>query len=202
MEYLQLNLINRSQDANNSQIVIFQQNEADSYEEIAVAWRVIENCRTGDSYPFRFPMQYIVGANTSDGNYVPTQYAVAGEAFNVTGETQYALDFCRRGPEEPQSIQVNNNLNENIDVNIYKDGRLLAVKSDVNPSGAAVFEFKPTIWIGVTSNITEGEIMNSAIIANINTELNLLGIAKANIIMTDGGSVTDNQFQFTLEPLD
>ena len=42
--------------------------------------------------------------------------------------------------------------------------------------------------------------MNSAIISNINTELSLLGIASADIVMTGGGpGPNSTPFQFTLE---
>ncbi|MNT99836.1 hypothetical protein D3C72_2427920 [compost metagenome] len=50
-----------------------------------------------------------------------------------------------------------------------------------------MFQFKPTIWIGVASQIVQGQVMNSAIISNINTQLSLLGIASADIVMTGGG---------------
>lgn len=64
----------------------------------------------------------------------------------------------------------------------------------------AVFEFKPTIWIGVASQIIQGEVMNSAIISNLNTELSLLGIASADIVMTGGGPGRNpTPFSFKLE---
>ena len=46
---IQLNLINNSNDTNNSQIVIFQKNVATSFNEIAVAWQVIQDCGQGDN---------------------------------------------------------------------------------------------------------------------------------------------------------
>ena len=45
-----------------------------------------------------------------------------------------------------------------------------------------------------------GKLMNSAVISSINTELSLLGIASADIVMTGGGSTkTATPFRFTLE---
>src|SRR5258708_23979581 len=43
---VQLNFVNQSNDANNSQIVIFQKNVASDFEEQAVAWRVIDRKST------------------------------------------------------------------------------------------------------------------------------------------------------------
>jgi hypothetical protein len=63
-----------------------------------------------------------------------------------------------------------------------------------------VFEFKPTIWIGVASQIVQGQVMDSAIISNINTEISLLGIASADIVMTGGGpGANSTPFAFNLE---
>ena len=68
------------------------------------------------------------------------------------------------------------------------------------PWQKAVFEFKPTIWIGVASQVVQGQVMNSAIISNINTELSLLGIASADIVMTGGGpGANSTPFAFNLE---
>src|SRR2546429_5481525 len=47
---VQLNFVNQSNDANNSQIVIFQKNVASDFEELAVAWRVIKYCGQGDNH--------------------------------------------------------------------------------------------------------------------------------------------------------
>ena len=73
-------------------------------------------------------------------------------------------------------------------------------KNNLDPQQMAVFEFKPTIWIGVVSQVEEGEVMNSAIISDINTELGLLGVASADIVMTGGGSGPNaSAFEFHLQ---
>ena len=57
MNTIKLNFINRSNDQNNSQVVIFQKNVAADLDELAVAWKVIDNCGQGDNHPFNYPMQ-------------------------------------------------------------------------------------------------------------------------------------------------
>jgi len=51
---IKLNFVNRSNDTNDSQILIFQKNIAASADETAVAWTVIANCGRGWSHPLRF----------------------------------------------------------------------------------------------------------------------------------------------------
>ncbi len=68
-------------------------------------------------------------------------------------------------------------------------------------SGVKGLTFKPTIWVGVQNNATVNNVMDSAILSDINTEISLVGITEANIIMTGGGPGTTSPFQFTLQPV-
>jgi hypothetical protein len=82
---------------------------------------------------------------------------------------------------------------------VLRPGRLLATKAGIAPGQKALFQFNQTIWIGVVSQVVQGEIMNSAITSNINTEFSLLGIASADIVMTGGGSgANSTPFTFNL----
>jgi hypothetical protein len=63
-----------------------------------------------------------------------------------------------------------------------------------------VFTFKPTIWIGVASQVEPGDVIDSAILSEINTEISLLGIVSADIVMTGGGTGPNaTPFAFTLQ---
>jgi hypothetical protein len=190
MSDIKLNFVNESNDKNNSSVVIFQKNIATDFDEIAVAWKVIKNCAIDWRHEFTFPMTMEVGAKDSWGNQIinPLE-AHNGEMFHVYNDhSGDQLAYCESA-DSAKEVQLRNDLPKGaISANIYKDGKLLATKTGVSPAQKAVFEFKPTIWIGVVSQIEEGEVMNSAIISDVNTELNLLGIASADIVMTGGGN--------------
>lgn len=199
---IQLNFINESNDQNNSTVVIFQKNVATDFDEIAVAWKVIKNCASGWHHPFSFPMLFQVSASDSWGNSLISPIAAYnGQMFEVTrGVSGDQLDYV--GPSTTRKeVQVRNGLDTGaISANIYKNGKLLATKTGISPGQKAVFEFKPTLWIGVVSQVTEGQVMNSAILSDINTELGLLGVASADIVMTGGGSgVNATPFKFSLQ---
>ncbi|HYW16012.1 MAG TPA: hypothetical protein VE891_07645 [Allosphingosinicella sp.] len=198
---IQLNFINRSNDMNNSQIVIFQKNVASGYNELAVAWQVIQNCGLGDNHPFVYPQTMQVSASDSYGNYTPQLDAQPGDAFAVTctgsGDT-----LARNGNATyPTEVQIQNGLQQGaINASIYKNGSMLALKTSIAPGQMAAFEFQPTIWIGAVSQVNQGQIMNSAIVETVNTELSLLGVAAADIVMTGGGPGRNSTaFQFTLQ---
>jgi hypothetical protein len=198
---IMLNFINYSNDANNSQIVIFQKNVATNFDELHVAWQVIQNCGQGDNHPFPYPMTMYIGASDSWGNFMPTLEAQNGQMFSVartnSGDTFSVIGDSASATE----VQARNDLSQGaINVSIYKSGKLLAKKTSTAPGQKAVFQFKPTIWIGAVSQVTEGNVMDSAIIDDVNTEISLLGIASADIVMTGGGpGPTSLPFDFKLQ---
>jgi hypothetical protein len=198
---IKLNFINHSNDTNNSQIVIFQKNATTDVGDLVVARQVIRNCGPGDSHPFVFPLATAVGASDADGNRSPQQAAENGELFSMVLAPS-GNQLTPAGPaNDPAEAQVRNGLSQGAIPNgIYKSGKLLARKAEVAPGQKAVFQFKPTIWIGAVSQVEEGEVMNSAILSSVNTELSLLGIASADIVMTGGGSgVSATPFEFSLQ---
>lgn len=198
---IQLNFINLSNDVNNSQVVIFQKNVTTDFDELAIAWKVISNCGRGDNHPFVFPMQTTLTASDADGNYMPQRPAQNGQMFSVTRAASGNVLGVAGAASSSREIQLRNDLRSGaITAGVFKDNRLLAHKTGIVPGQKAVFEFKPTLWIGTASQIEQGAVMNSAVLSDINTELSLLGIARCDIVMTGGGGGADAQpFGFALE---
>jgi hypothetical protein len=199
---IKLNFINLSNDQNNSQVVIFGKNLATDFSELAIAWMVIQNCGQGDNHPFTYPMLNQISASDSWGNYMPRYDAAPGQCFEVVADN--SGDVLRLSPDRassPRSIELLNALPKGAcNGLIYKSGRLYALKTNIAPGQRAAFEFRPTIWIGAVSQVTQGELINSAILSQVNTEISLLGIASADIVMTGGGPGRNaTPFQFSLQ---
>ena len=198
---IRLNFIDRSNDPSNSEIVFFQKNVATDYDMLSVAWKVIRNCGQGCNHPFNYPMTMEVSATDSWGNYTPKLKAYNGQLFHVA-LTPSGNELTYKGPgTSTKEVQVQNDLVKGaISACIYKDNRLLAVKTAIAPAQKAVFQFKPTLFVGVASQIEEGTVMDSAVITSVNTELSLLGVASADIVLTGGGPGSNaTAFQFNLE---
>lgn len=200
---IKITFINQSYDQNNSKVVIFQKNVATDFGEMAVAWRVIENCGRNWRHTFKYPMSFYAAAQDSYGNVSDLKPAINGQKWTVvrtnSGDT---LTLDPNPASSLNHVEIKNALPVGaINAQIYKDGRVFAMKTGVSPQQKAVFEFEPTIWVGVVSEVEEGDIMNSAILSDINTELSLLGITSANLIMTGGGvGAAALPFEFTLVP--
>ncbi|HWA63876.1 MAG TPA: hypothetical protein VG939_21050 [Caulobacteraceae bacterium] len=198
---IQLNFINQSNDQNNSDVVIFQKNVTTDFDEIAVAWQVIKNCGQGDNHPFVYPSASAVSCKDAWGNYTPKLAAEPGQLFAMVKTASGDELELQGSASSPVELQVANDLPQGaIDAGVYKSGRLIAQKAGVAPQQKAVFQFKPTLWIGVASEVDEGEILNAAIISQIDTELSLLGVASADIVMTGGGvGINSTPYKFSLQ---
>ena len=201
MSDIQLTFINRSNDMNNSNVVLWQEDVNESFQELALAWTVIQNCGRDCSHPFTYPMTMEVSANDSWGNFTPRLEAENGQLFEVKkNKTGDVLALAGEG-SDPNEVQVANHLGIGaIGANIYKAGKLLAQKTGISPYQMAVFQFKPVLFIAAVSQIEEGDLINSAILLENNTELDLFGIQSADIVMRGGGPSKDSTpFTFTLE---
>jgi hypothetical protein len=195
---IKLNFINRSNDANNSSVVIFQKNAASNFGESHTAWKVIKNPSHKESHPIHYSTNFQVAAQDNYGNYTPQFNAYDGSAFEMVEKASgYTLQPSQYFATNIDEVEVKNNLTQgSIGANCYKDGKLLATKSSIAPGQKAVFKFNPKIYIGVASEVEEGEILNSAIVSKINTEINLFKVESADVVMTGGGS---EPFNFSLE---
>ncbi|HEY0061180.1 MAG TPA: hypothetical protein VGC21_03600 [Telluria sp.] len=194
---IKLNYRNDSNDIAGSRIVIFQRNVAVDYEEIAVAWKVIQNCGSGEHHPFVFPILMQVDASDIDGNFSQRLDATNGNVFSLS-EQPSGHQLARTDEiGSPRELHVRNDLEYGaITCNVYKGTRLLATKRNVSPGEKGVFRFNPTIWIGVVSDVVEGELMDSAVITSVNTEISLRGIESADIVMAGGNN---ERYRFSLE---
>jgi hypothetical protein len=197
---IQLNLVNRSDDAGGVDVVIFQNNSADPPDAPAVAWMVVSDFAPGQTYAFTYPTAVAVAASDSGGNPIPPVPAEAGQLFTVQSSAHG--DVVRRtgAAADARAIEVHNGLAQGaIDALLYRDAKLLAMKSAVPPGQTATFLLQPNLWIGVVPQVRVGQIMEEAVMNRINTQLSLLGIDSADIIMSGGGAgpnATPYRFQF------
>jgi hypothetical protein len=203
MNTIQLNFINRSNDTNNSTVVIFQKNVARSPADTAVAWRVIGNCGHLDCHSFTYSPGYGVTARDSYGNYSPLWMTSGGQRLEVVKDEEwgYAIELSTRPANDPKEVMLLNGLMDGaIDVQCYRDEKMLAVETWVPPGQHAVFEFQPRIFVGVVSGIEEGAVMDAETVSGIHSDFDLTGVTSADIVMTGGGSGSaSTPHRFSLE---
>jgi hypothetical protein len=198
---IKLRLVNQSSDMNTSQVVIFQRNVSTSFNAPAVAWRVIENLSHGWSHPFTYSADVEARVQDANGNVSPALPLAPGQAAQVVRtESGVAFQLASTSANAADEQEVRNELPQSaVSATILRDGLPVATLQGITPGQKAVFKLKPTLYIGVVSQVEQGEALNSAILSDINTEISLLGIQSADIIMTGGGPGKSSQpFTFTL----
>jgi len=198
---LKITFIDQSSGLNGSNVVICQKNVASNADGVVVAWRVLESLGINWKYKFTFPMNYFVGARDSWGNVCDLRLAADGQKWDVMRTSSGdVLVLDSMSASSFTEVEIKNCLPKgSVDAQIYKDGKLLATKTGVSPQQSGVFEFRPSIWVGVVPQAVQGEILDSAALSAINTEISLLGITKANLILTGGGADgSGTPFKFTL----
>ena len=199
MAKTKLRLINNSNDANNSQVVIFQKIITEETEEHSIACHVVNNLRPGDSCKIEYWREYKVGCSDFQGNLTPTLKVIPGQRYCMVQDSSgNILEQNGKSCKATEIEIVNKLLRETISAIIYNwMGNMLFVKTGISPGLKATFEFKTPLYIGVLEDqIVEGQKMDSGIISSITTELSLEGIASADIVMTNKGP---SSFDFRLE---
>jgi len=199
---IKLRFINSSQGGRNMRVVIFQKNVAAS-GSLVCAWKVIRNCGQNWRHPFTYSTDLEVGISDNFGNFSPRLPAPDGGSFVIKptalGRQLHSSLPCQGAGSNLKKVQVRNCLlRGSFHVNVWRSGRLLAVRRNIAPLQTALFEFYLELWIGIFSEVLEeGQLPDFT--SDISTPLTLLGIASADIVMTGGGSGTTAQpYKFNL----
>lgn len=199
---IKLRFVNKSSDGNKSEVVIFQKNVPTTMASLSVAWKVIRYCGRDCTHPFVYPDGYEVSISDEYGNFTPRLPAKNGQMLSLIQTPTGSRRLLYTGPASASTeLDVLNGMSQGaVNVCVFKDGRMVGVKTSVSPGQKAVFQYQPALWIGVTSEVVQGEPISSAVLPNINTELSLIGIASADIVMTGGGpGEGSTPYEFNLE---
>jgi hypothetical protein len=199
---IKLRFVNKSNDGNKSEVVIYQKNVLTNMAALSVAWKVIRYCGRDCTHPFVYPDGYEVSITDEHANFTPRLKAKNGQMLSLVQTPTGSRRLLYTGPAGASTeLDVLNDMSQGaVDVCIFKDGRLMGVKTSVSPGQKAVFQYQPALWIGVTSEVIQGQPISSAVMSDINTELSLIGIASADIVMTGGGpGEGSTAYEFNLE---
>lgn len=195
-----LNLINQS-DSISAPIVIFMRNAAAADQNAdLIAWQVVNNFGAGDQYPFVFAATPQVSATGPSGDATPLVAAGDGQTLEMTTGATGDLLMVSGAFGIPDGFRVTNGLpTGTIDVSVFNSGKLCAIAKSLVPEQTAPFTFRPTLWIGTVSGIAEGQVLSAADLLHLLSEISLLGVASADIVMSVQSGTTDRQVTFELE---
>lgn len=182
---IKLNFINRSSATNNPRLAIFQQsNGGASGEPGALAWRMIGSRAIDDPGPFLLPLQAQAGGLGAD---YPPQLGAA--ARNMDLEMDMDMDaILRRNRDAIEAAEARGNRQaEPGNASLDSNAMAPVATTTAEPLQDAVSASAPTIRISAVSAMPAGEAMAPAPLSPVDTELSLLGIASADVVITGGG---------------
>lgn len=204
---VKLNFINTTRHSD--LIIVFFQKNKDDFGGNPIAWKVLKNTANGWGTPFDFSTGYHVAVQNEDGAPTPQLAAKAGDKFIVEKQGDSMKLLSAGGSPNGSTISILNDLpDQTINALVYKNEDIIA-KLDGGPSGrTASFDLGTGLWVGVCEDleIKQGETLPSGTVASINTQLSLLGVKSADIVMKEvsqgGHGAYDADkvaFEFSLE---
>ncbi|MCP4213113.1 MAG: hypothetical protein GY765_00585 [bacterium] len=189
-----LKFINSSDGRCRPDIVLFQKYYESNAPCLPVAWRIIKDCGFDNYHPFDFPSQLYVNINIGGGTHSPMLPAGGGGEFRVSaGRYGPTLQRETGAFSYGGRLALRNELNTGaVEFNVYRAGRLVAVRPAIAPHQVAFIRIKPVLFIATSFRITEGRPIALPIVAGISPrELFLHGVCSADIVMTGGGPGPD-----------
>lgn len=187
---IRLNLIDQADDGEPFDVVIAQRNLAAGREAPLIAWRVISRLCRGTRTPIDFPSTLTLITVDEYGNHTGKAMVKPGEHYTVD-QRPAGHTLTRSGDaENPREIRLRSVLTRcTIDAELYRGDNRVAITTGIKPMSSAVFEFAPSIWLGVAApGVMEGEAPPPTAIQWVTSEISLEGIAGADIELSGGGA--------------
>lgn len=200
---IELNFINRSADAANCTIVIYQENAEMTFGGEEIAWKVIRNIGLNESFSFLYSPNVEISLSNSWGDIDQLTEALIGRAYDIVEDySGDVLNLSNKQVNNPNAIEIwNGHEHRNFDVNCHRNVTRMGSIKSVGPGENAVFEFRESLSLVVTTQtgIEEGDVINPEFFTDLSTELSVNYITSADIVMTGGGSESNEPIQFSLE---
>ncbi|WP_438729769.1 hypothetical protein ACR9YC_03240 [Parasphingorhabdus sp. DH2-15] len=196
---IELTFRNQSDASKVMDVVIFQKNLAADHMARTLAWQVIKECGPDQFHPFTYSMGLQASALDNFGNqFYPMDVSPGQQLAIIHGSL--SNDLTITGPSaDPHQIEILNSRDKgSVNGLIVRGGYRLAEQTAISPGEKAIFEFEDTLWIGVTEKIEQGQVLDHDLVDSIETELPLVNIASADIIMQGGGDQS-TPFTFKLD---
>ncbi len=197
---IKITYINKSMNKDLPKVFLFLKNEIPTFDCLkeGVAWKVIEDVGRESSCRFVFPIETEVRASWDNCNCdTRALLSESGKRYTVRkGETGIALEEDGNA-EYTRSIEFCNNIKvENeISVNMIKDGRTILTKRRVGYGQKASFVLHPRIYWGIASEIKEGmELCEAQLHSDNFFELDLEGVSSVTVALY-GNELVGYQFR-------
>lgn len=202
MNFIRIKYVNRSMNRDMPKIFLFLKNGIPTFDALreGVVWKVIENVDCGSSCTVVFPIETMVSASWADRTcQTPMIKSSIGSGYAVLDSKTGIILEAVGNAGNTRSIDVVNKVHvENgINVDLYKDGRLIITKQTVAYGQKASFVLYPRLYWGLASEIQEGAQISSAVLSSDRFfEQDLKGMSEVTVALYGNA---EEGYQFKLE---
>ena len=177
-------------------IVVYTKNEQSSFDSLELAWVVFKNSGQGDGGTITYPTSGFVqgffteGGATQHTKKIPVDNGKLYKLWNDPDAGTVIVEAGSAGAGD--EVDVKNGLSKGeISVTYFKGQDIdtagaIATIPKINPDDKAVFELLPKLYFAVASNITRGDVLNSADLTDP-TQIDLLNVVSCTVELTGGG---------------
>jgi hypothetical protein len=190
---VRLKFWNRSRMRPLPEVVVLQQAGALSERIVPVAWEIIRHCGYGCYHPFVFSYDTEITVSDEYGNYSPHLSSVGGYSFSVKPLLRGRRLYRRGHSSGADQIEVCNDLVSGaLDLHMLRSGSIVATAVAVPPGQKAVFATNSVIEIGFSGSLFQGRRLIGPAMPETVARFCLSGISSADIVLTDGGTVSNS----------
>jgi len=199
---VKITYVNDSANQDLPKVFLFLKNEIPTFDALreGVAWRVIEDVGRGSSCEFVYPIETSVSASWSDNTCrTALLESSIGKRYCVTEDDTGITILSSGDAGDTRSIDIVNDIHVSggISADLYKDGKLMMRKNIVAYGQKATFVIHPKLYVGLASEIQEGELLNSAVLNSDRfQELDLEGLTELTFALT--GNAKDG-YEFVIK---
>lgn len=174
-----IKVIDNSNDASLKRVLIHVRNQANGFEEdTPLIWKdyIVSQNITHDFHPFK-PI-YLQISYPDQGIYFPTFQPTVGKKYYILNG-----EITQESAASPSTeTHVHNNHDSyNMSVQVVRDHSVMDSKI-LTPGSIFKYKYRPNFWIQITDLESEGDPSDA------NTEISVLGVKSAHVIVTGGGA--------------
>jgi len=187
---VKITYVNESANQDLPKVFLFLKNMVPTFDSLrdGVAWRVISDVGRGSSCEFEYSAETSVCASWNDNTCRTALLASSiGGRYSVTEDDTGITIISDGDAGNTRSIDVVNNVRVSggISADLYKDGKLMMRKNVVAYNQKATFVLHPKLFVGLASEIQEGELLSSAVLNSDHFhELDLEGLTELKFALT------------------
>jgi hypothetical protein len=178
--------VNKSNDEDNSSVLVFMKPTESNFAAQSTAWQVIDNIGYNCWHKFTYTLNTSLIV-TWDGGKSGTF------PMDTTNGKTYALKQTKGGfsleengnGKDPNEFDVTNKISvvSGISVVAFKDGNPILTKNSVAKGEKAEFVFHPQIYFGLSSEHQVGDVVSSGVMSEEFKEVSLEGLKSVTVTL-------------------